>query len=339
MISAHALARRKSLLWLAAGAGIVWLLLGLSSLSAGSSSRSHAQLGAPILDQFSETRAEAQRIRFTLSDERYTLARTAAGWVLEETGGYPIQSDLRAELLLGLEDLRFGEKRTNDATKHELIGLGDPANGGNGARVEIFGPGADLMHSFIIGRKNEALYVRAPDDTQTYRAEGILPAFYNRRAWLDLDIVNIDPSAIRSIRILDSNSQSVYLRRREGEDTRSFRPAPPNQDDRLISRFAASSTALAVTRLAPADIKPASDLTTQPIAQHISETFDGLELDVKAYREPYGLWLTIRAIEAGEGARRAQVINARAEGWAFRVSDYDFQDFTPLVSSLVERAD
>ena len=107
----------------------------------------------------------------------------------------------------------------------------------------------------------------------------------------------------------------------------------------MISRLSASTTALAVTRFSPVDVKPASDLTTRPIARHISETFDGLEIDLKAYREPFGVWVTVRAVEAGEGARRAQAINARAEGWAFRMTDYDFQDFTQTVASIVERAD
>ena len=43
------------------------------------------------------------------------------------------------------------------------------------------------------------------------------------------------------------------------------------------------------------------------------------------------------AVEAGEGARRASVINQKAEGWAFQITDYDFQDFTPRVLSIVER--
>ena len=92
-----------------------------------------------------------------------------------------------------------------------------------------------------------------------------------------------------------------------------------------------------MTRLSPLDVKPAADLLTQPVARHISETFDGLEIDLRAYREGDGVWVTLRAVEAGEGARRAEVINDKAEGWAFRLTDYDFQDFTPDVLSIVER--
>jgi len=337
MINSHHQNRRRSAMVLLGLAVGLWLLLGITSLTNGPTGNTHSRMGAAVLDGFSQTRSDAQKIKFTLADESYTLARTAEGWTLEETGGYPIRPDRLAELAGGLETLSYDEKRTDDPYKHDRIGLGNPAEDGNGALIEVFGENADLMHSLIIGRKNDTIYVRDPEQAQTYRAEGTLPPFYNRRAWLDLDIIQIDPSAIRSVRITDTANQSLYLRRDEGNDARSFRPAPPHQDDRLISRLAASSTALAITRLTPVDVKPASDLTTQPIARHISETFDGLEVDLRAYREPYGLWVTLRAIEAGEGARRAAAINQKAEGWAFRITDYDFQDFSPSVTSIVER--
>lgn len=337
MTQARAHTRSRRILVLLLIAVGLWLLVGLNSLTKGSDSGLHAQMGEPVLTGFSETRADAQRIRFTLADEAYTLARTASGWVLEETGGYPIRPDRLSDLASGLETLSFDEKRTDDPYKHDRIGLGDPLQGGNGALVEVFGSDGALTHSLIVGRKSDTIYVRAPDQDQTYRSAGTLPPFYNRRAWLDLDILDIEPSAIRSVRITDSSNRTLYLRRNVGGDARSFKPAPPNQDDTLISRLSASTTALAVTRLTPLDVKPMADLTTAPIAQHISETFDGLEISLFAYREPGGLWVTLRAVEAGEGARRAEVINERAEGWAFRITDYDFQDFTPDVLSIVER--
>ena len=329
--------RRKRILWLALIALGLWLLLALSSLTNPAPSGEHSRLDAPVLSGFDEMRSEAGRIRFTLADENYTLMRSASGWVMEDAGGYPIRPERLAELASGLETLRYDEKRTDDPYKHDLIGLGDPTEGGNGALLEVFGGEGDLEYSLIIGRKADAIYFRAPGDTQTYRAKGDLPPFYNRRAWLEFEIVSIEPAAIRSVRLTDRFGETLYLRRPTGADNRSFVPAPPNETDTLISRLSASTTALAITRLDPVDVKPASDLLTQPIARHISETFDGLEIELRAFEESDGLWVSLRAVEAGEGARRAEVINRKAEGWAFRLTDYDFQDFTLPVSEIVER--
>ena len=338
MTTVRANMRRRALITLALiGAGL-WAVVALSGLAAPSASNTHARMGQPVLKEFAQNRSQAQQIRFTMADDSYTLSRTAAGWVMLESGGYPIRADRLADLAGGLETLTFDQKRTNDPYKLDRIGLGAPTEGGTGVLIEVFGVGGELTATLIAGRKADKIYVRAPGDPQAFRAKGNLPPFYNRRAWLDFEIIGIEQSAIRSLRVTDELGRSLYLSRRPGSDARSFRPAPPNHNDTLISRLGASTTALAITRLSALDVKPADDLTTPSIARHISETFDGLEVDLKAYREPDGLWVTLRAVEAGEGARRAEAINSKAEGWAFRLSDYDFQDFTPDVTSLVTQA-
>lgn len=331
--------RKQSVLMLMSVAAGLWLLLALSSFIGASTSGDHAKFGQPVLKDFAETRGDTQQIRFTMADDSYTLLRTSDGWVMKESGNYPIRADRLSQLASDLEQLAFDEARTSDPYKFNQLGLGSPDEDGNGVLVEIFGPEGELSEELIIGRKGDRIYVRKPGDDQTYRTQGDLPPFYNRRAWLDFDIIDIDPSAIRSVRITDAVGQSVYLRRNPGADERNFRPAPPHQDDLVRDRLAISSTALAITRLSARDAKPADQLMTDAVGQHISETFDGLEIDLKAYREPDGLWVTMRAVEAGEGARRAEDINRKAEGWAFRISDYDFQDFTPLVSRLVTRSE
>ena len=339
MSAVRARSRQRTLIAFAAAAGSLWGLIGVSQLVSRPHSDTHARVEAAVLPGFAETRARAAKIRFTMADDTYTLTRTANGWVMDEAGGYPVRTDRLAALATGLESLTYGEKRTRDPEKLNRIGLGDPGKGGNGVLIEVLEPDNTVSAALIVGRKDDHLYTRVPGNTQTYRLSGDLPPFYNRRAWLDFDIINIDPSAISSVRITDDAGQSLYLRRTPGADARSFRPAPPNGDDTLVDRLASSTTALAITRLSALDAKPASDLTTTPVARHISETFDGLEVDLSAYREPDGLWVTLRAVEAGEGARRAEAINDKAEGWAFRLSDYDFQDFTPRVASLVDRDD
>ncbi len=331
--------RKTRILALTAIAGGLWLVVAFSSLVGPATIGDHARFGQPVLKNFAATRGEAQQIRFTMADDSYTLVRTSNGWVMKESGNYPIRTDRLSQLATDLEHLAFDKARTKDPYKHNQLGLGSPDEDGNGVLLEIFGPDGSLDDELIVGRKDDRIYVRAPGSAQTYRTRGDLPPFYNRRAWLDFDIFEIDPSAIRSVRITDSGGDMVYLRRSPGADERSFQPAPPYQDDQLRDRLAVSSTALAITRFSARDAKPASDLFSDPVAHHISETFDGLEIDLQAYREPDGLWVTMRAIEAGEGARRAEDINRKAEGWAYRLSDYDFQDFTPQVTSLVVRSE
>lgn len=329
--------RQRTLIMLAGTAAILVLLAALNSLTHGATAKQDERMGQPVIKDFATMRADASAIGVQLADDSYTLVRTRAGWVMKESGGYPVRADRLASLATGLETLSWGEGRTSDPDKFGRIGLSDPRQGGSGALLTIIDSEGQTAAKIITGRKGDYLYARRPDDVRAYRVTGELPPLYSRDAWLDLNIIDINTDAVRAVRLTDETGKSIYLKRSVGGSSRSFRPGPPYHDYRLVSRIAASTPALALTRFAPIDVKPAAELTTKPVARHITETYDGLEVDLKAYREPDGLFVTLRAIEAGEGARRGSTINEKASDWAFQLSEYDWAEFTPLISSIVRK--
>lgn len=334
-MTTHAQTRKSVVNTLMIAAILLWGMIGAARFVSGNQTDTHPDMGKPVLSGFAERRLEASRISFTMADEQYTLERTNSGWVMAKEDGFPVRQDRLGALAAGLETLTYGPRRTADPDKHDLVRLGHPENSGTGVLIEVFGRTGERTDAIIVGRKNGQLYVRKPDGDQTYRAGGNLPPFYNRRAWLDFEIIDIAPDAVRSVRLSDRLGQTGYFSRPVGGNARSFTTAPPYQDLEVASRLSLSTTALAITRFAPEGAKLDTNLTTAPVARHISETFDGLEIDLSAYQEPDGLWVTLRAIEAGEGARRAEAINEKVEGWAFRLSPFDWQDFTPALDTLV----
>ncbi|MEL6830069.1 MAG: DUF4340 domain-containing protein [Pseudomonadota bacterium] len=326
----------RTLKWLGGACLTVWALVLMGAVFGGRSDpQQHSRLAEPVLERFAEQRRTAQMVRFTLADDDYSLFRTATGWVMPEAGSFPTRRDRIADLMSGFETLTYDARRTADPYKLDLLGLGDPLQDGNGVLVEFLTADGSPLYSLIVGRRDELIYVRAPESNQAYRVAGTLPPFYNRRGWLDFDILTVTPEAIRSVRVRDRSGASVYLRRSPGETARSFRPAPPYQDMRIRNRLTVSTTALAITNFTPTDAKPEAELETRSIARHITETFDGLEIDLRVFNEDDGYWVTLRAVEAGEGARRAQAINEKAEGWAFAIPNIDRRDFMPRVSQLV----
>ena len=294
-----------------------------------------ARTGTPVLPGFAQARAEAETIRVTLADEAYQLVNTPTGWKLDTADGYTIRADRLTALASGLEGLVWEEPRTQDPSKFNYIGLGDPRNGGTGALIEVIDDSGEVRATLITGRRDDNIYARLPDDTRAFRVVGDLPPLYTDDAWLDLDIIQINPDAVSAIRIYDRRGESLFLRRSVGTSDRSFFPAPPFQDFRLVSRLAASTPSLALTRFQPIGVRPATDLTTRVIARHITQTHDGLEVELRAHHEPDGYFVTLRAIEAGEGAHRASTINQKAEGWAFEITEFDWNDFTPDVNMIV----
>lgn len=316
-------------------AGALTVLAIAVHVAGGPATLRNERAGKPVLPDFAAQRGDASAIRVTLADESYTLARGPDGWQVDGAGGYAVRADRLADLSAGLEALTWDEPRTRDPNKLNRVGLGDPRRGGTGALVEVLGASGEPVASLITGRKGDHLYARHPDETQAFRVSGDLPPLYNRQAWLDLAILDIHSDAVSAVRIFDSRGDSLYLQRTVGASERAFRPAPPYQDYRLVSRITASSHALALTRFQPIGVKPERALVSRPLARHITQTHDGLEIEVKAFREADGFFVTLRAIEAGEGAQRGETINSRAAGWAFELTEFDWKDFTPQVSAIV----
>ena len=336
MTELRARQRRRRLQVLAGIAALLTVLALVTQIDFRSGPVRSGRTGQPVIPDFAAIRAEAAEIRVTLADESYRLLNSPDGWTLEGTHGYPVRADRLADLASGLGHLTWGEPRTRDPGKLNRVGLGNPRKGGTGALIEIANAKGDITAAIVTGRKGDHLYARRPDETLAYQVEGDLPPLYNRDAWLDLDIIDISPDAVSAVRIYDKYGESLYLQRAVGTSERSFRPGPPYQDFRLISRIAASTPALALTRFQPIGVRPAADLTTRPVGRHITETHDGLEVELKAYREPDGFFVTLRAVEAGEGAQRGSTINEKASGWAFELSEYDWNEFTPTVASIVK---
>jgi Domain of unknown function (DUF4340) len=327
--------RTQRIFFLAALAGVLGLVAGVSHLGGGVAVQTSERTGTPVFPDFEALRAEASEIRITLADERYSLVATGDGWRLGTRDGYPIRQDRLTELAAGLESLVWDTPRTDDPEKLNRIGLGDPREGGSGALLEVVGPGGETGAALITGRKGEFIYGRRPDETTAFRVTGTLPPLYSSEAWLDLGFLDINEDAVSAVRLTDESGENLFLQREVGSSDRAFRPAPPFQNYRLTSRLAVTGPALALTRFLPIGVKPAAALRTRPVSRHITQTHDGLEVDVRAYRERDGYFITLRAVEAGEGAMRAEAINARAAGWAFELTATDWADYTPRVADIV----
>jgi hypothetical protein len=331
--------RTRRTLIMAGLAGGLSLLAVLTNLSTGGVAAPTERTGKPVLPGFAKLREDATAIRITLADERYSLIATGDGWRLDTRDGYPVRPDRLDELAAGLEGLVWDLPRTDDPERLEGLGLGDPRESGNGALVEILGADGKPGAALITGRKGDAIYARRPDEMKAYRVTGDLPPLYAAEAWLDLGFLDISEDAVAAVRLTDRTGAGLFLQRSVGSSDQSFRPAPPYQTYRLMSRTGASGPALALARFLPIGVKPASALSSDAVANHITQTHDGLEVDVSAYREPDGYFITLRAVEAGEGAQRAAAINERTAGWAFELTATDWAEYTPLVSAIARPAE
>lgn len=328
--------RARALFALGATAGLLALLVVADRTLGADPGTRHARYASPVIEDAMARLQETASIEVVVADAEYKIVRTRGGWRMDTADGYPVRLDRLAGLLEGLTTLNWGEARTRDPRKFDRLALGDPREGGTGALVTLRGENGQAISQFIAGRRDSGLYARRVEDEVAFRVSGDLPPLYARDAWMDFAVIQLQSETIGTVELTDGTGRQLRLSRPVGAGPRDFALAAGMDGFRLSSRLAASAPALALARFSPLDVKPASALSTQPLARHVTITHDGLEVVASAYREADGLFVTLRAVEAGEGAARAAAINDRADGWAFELSDYDWADFAPPLASIAQ---
>ena len=144
---------------------------------------------------------DAARIEITHQGKTTTIAKHGDTWGLVDRGGYVVQPSKLRGMLTGLTELRLVEQRTTDPEQFNRLGLEDP-NGKTGTSnlLRVLDASGKPIVALVVGHRRvrtqgnvpEQVYVRRPDDNQTWLAEGSLQVDADPQLWLERDIMNID---------------------------------------------------------------------------------------------------------------------------------------------------
>jgi hypothetical protein len=332
--------RRRTLLMLG-GAALAAAALGSLSLLPPSSPSARAEVGELVAPDFAARTDEVNLVMGTTSEEFYHLVRDPEGWVLTEKGRYPVRADRMQELLRAISTMRYARPMTRDPKKFDRIGLGDPAQGGTGALLEVGNGRGDSFLKLIVGYRDGTTYVRQPDDLQAWAVSGEpMPPLQRGARWLDIDVVAVPLARVREVDVRPASGPGYRLVPQDEQGTR-FGLAPPHSTRRVIASFGPSITAGALSRFAPVDVAPEEEVAPERIeAEHITRTRDGLEIRLRAWRVGSRGWTAVSATAlpgaSQEAAAEADAINARATGWAFALSGNDWGALSAPLASLVE---
>lgn len=328
--------RRVLTLWVIAGA-----LLAIAAVTIAIEYRaSRPDLASgPVLPGLEESIRNGQRIIITSADASYRIERAQRGeqavWVMRDRDDYPVLASRLAQLTEGLKGLRYTRRMTNDPSKFERLGVGDPREGGRGVLVQIEDSRGALLVNLILGIEPGGLYVRRPDSDQTWAARGELPPLRNVAAWLQLTPLDMPADRLARVEIMPREGRAYILGRDSAEmPWRIVSPA--------LSALAQSSVTAAaerLTQLAPVDVRSAPAIQGAPFARVRATTFDGVTLDAEMIESDGRPWLKLVArAEAPEHEAAALEINNRAAPWAYALDQSDAEGLAPPLGSLIPGA-
>jgi hypothetical protein len=327
--------RRGRALTLALVAGALVAVAAVTAAIEFRSSRPDLASGLVVPD-LEEQIQDGQRIIITSAEATYRIERAQRGessvWVMRDRGDYPVLPARLAQLTEGLEQLRFTRRMTSDPSKHERLGVTDPREGGRGVLVQVEDARGALLVNLILGVEPSGLYVRRPDDPQTWAAQGELPPLRDVASWLELRPIDMSADRLARVEIMPAQDRAYILARDSAEQP--WRIAAPA----LAAMAQSSVTAAAerITQVSPIDVQPAPAIQGAPTARVRATTFDGVVIDAEMIPSDGQTWLKLVARAAApEQEAAALEINNRVAPWAYALSGIDVDGLAPPLGALI----
>lgn len=281
---------------------------------------------------------DARRVEITSKGKTIVIELKNGVWGIADRGGYRVEEPKLRGLLTALTELRLVEPRTTDPAEFSRIGVEDPAADKTGTadllRV-LDGDGKPIV-SVIVGHRRmrtqgnvpEQVYVRLPDNNQSWLAEGGLQVDADPQVWLDRDIINISHTLISKV-VSTKNGQTIELSR-DGDKLKVTRPAelPKLEDYKL------DDVGRALENLTFQDVKPATEPIGDKIGEAVFSTSDGLEITVTVSHLDKDSWMRIAVAAPDRGKPEAERLNAKLSGWAFETGAWKDQSLVPSLDDL-----
>lgn len=262
-------------------------------------------------------------LKIESTGETVTLARKEGSWGVKEKEYYPAALDKVKSLLIGIAELRFREPKTNNPELYEKLGLQNQKKEGSRATLITVGINHDQVAAkLLIGDQRPAkgnpslseIYIRKPEDSQTWLVTGKLPLERAVTEWLDQDILNLPGTRVRGVKIMHPGGESLIIHK-VSPDALDFQIADMPKGYKVKSQFNVNNVVTTLSKLTFDDVKKTETMESEGKAgvKAVLETFDGLQVSVETLKKDEMVYgkitaefnpsLVYKVDEAGEAAQ------------------------------------
>jgi hypothetical protein len=364
---------------------IILVALGIVAIAGGwyfgvatlPSNQRAADTGTLMFPDLAPRLQQATKIEVVHQGKPMTIERReVAGqthWGLADRGGYPVQETKLRSMLTALTELRLVEQRTADPTQFATLGVEDPtAKDSNSNLLSVLDISGKPIVALIVGHRRvrtggnvpEEVYVRRPNENQSWLAEGSLEVDADPQLWLDRDIMNIDHSRIAKVVVTHGDETLEFARANDKLALNAPAEHPKLDDYKLedVSRAlelltfedvqpdAAPPAATPPGTTPPAVTPPAATPPGAQVGRSVFSTSDGLTITVSVYQAPqasaakldaatkpdadHDVLARFSATDDDKTKAEADRLQARLAGWTYQLGAWKQKSLVPSIEDL-----
>ncbi|NCF61491.1 MAG: DUF4340 domain-containing protein [Gammaproteobacteria bacterium] len=288
-----------------------------------------------------------------------TLRRAEEGWIVEEAGGYRADWDRIRQLLSALSQAEIIEAKTSNPEYYQRLSVEDVSSATAGGLKIEFSADSGLP-ALIVGKtanSRNGQYVRLDDSAASALLDRVVEVSGNRSDWLDKTVIDIADAEVVEVTINHPDGDAVTISKISADDENfDLQDIPEGREVR--TEWTVNAPANALAALSFEDVVPDSRLDWSGPVRFKLLTADGLHIEVELtaitgedeveqsdehwMRLTAGLYTTAlnsgdgQAATAPETAERAEIINARVAGWAYRIPKYKFDSMVKRMEDLLQ---
>lgn len=314
-------------LTLAAILAAIWVLFGEDP------ARDQGARGEPTFAGLAERINETASILITKDGQQLSLKHDGDVWHVEERAGFAANSEMVRNFLRGFALSTRREPKTANVERFDRLGLGADAT-----RVKLTDDTGGPLLDVQIGTRKEGgsgrslTYIFQPSDTRSWLVTHLETTEIDPSAWLRTSLYSVDEARIRRV----IYPGAVLVRSLNDAD---FTLEGLGADEELAPNWQRAEPARMLSSLEIKDVQRLANPITDPIGAVVLETHDGLSLKLTAFDLDGTTWVQVAAdydqVRADEGtpgqlpeaprdgAAEAASINAMAQGWLFKLAEFE----------------
>ncbi len=228
-------------------------------------------------------------------EQTITLRRSDDGWGVEEKGGYRADVEKVKGVLVGLAELRLQDPKTKNPELYDRLGLlGKDQEGSTSVTISLMTGGNTPVAHVIVGTQKPSksnprlseMYIRKPEDPQTWLAIGNLRVDRLPEEWLDKEITALPSKRVQTVRVMHPDGEVLHLSKEKPEDM-DFKLESIPVGYKVASTFNLNNVVGTLAQMSLEDVRKESDAAFDPKGgvTAVVETFDGFRLQVQTARE------------------------------------------------------
>ena len=204
----------------------------------------------PFFPDLAEQIESVNHISIKGYSDSISLSRNNDLWVIDEYDSYPALPDKVKSAVLGAVDLKVNAKKTALPRLYHRLGVEGPeVEDTTSLLLTLEDADKNKLVEVIIGKPRRSstsqstpgLYVRKPDDEQSYLVDGVIDISAVKTDWIERTLFDIPAEAIKSIRIDHADGDTFTLLKHEkGQEQFELQNIPLGKkqaSDLIIKRF------------------------------------------------------------------------------------------------------